>query len=314
MSCHRAKLAAVIAFAAAVTLVRGQEQATFRSGVEVVSVSVSVLAGGKPIPSLTVADFALTDRGVAQTIDEVMAVSTPIDVSLVVDCSGSTANSLQRYATDIRDIAAMLRPDDRLRVVTFGTGITELLPLQGPAAVLKLAPFQTAGMTSLNDAIVGVLVRSVPLGRRHLAVVFSDGIDTMSVTTEQGVRELAGYSETVLHLVLTAGAGLPTSEVPVGLPSGLRQSANGVATLLEAAELTGGRRGWPGAFSGSLTRPFREAFDDFRSSYVLRYRPNGVAAAGWHELNVRVTRPGSHIVRARRGYYSPSAGVSRTGG
>jgi hypothetical protein len=52
-----------------------------------------------------------------------------------------------------------------------------------------------------------------------------------------------------------------------------------------------------------LPRAFLRALDDFRSSYVLRYSPHGVAAGGWHEIAVRVTRPGrGYVVRARKGY------------
>ena len=42
--------------------------------------------------------------------------------------------------------------------------------------------------------------------------------------------------------------------------------------------------------------------DEFRSSYVLRYTPRGVDRPGWHEIDVRIVRPGSFTVRARKGY------------
>ena len=35
---------------------------------------------------------------------------------------------------------------------------------------------------------------------------------------------------------------------------------------------------------------------------MLRYTPTGVRAGGWHEIVVKITRPGSYDVRARRGY------------
>ena len=48
---------------------------------------------------------------------------------------------------------------------------------------------------------------------------------------------------------------------------------------------------------------FVRALNDFRTSYVLRYAIQGQAKAGWHELQVRVTRPGEYEVRARKGYF-----------
>jgi hypothetical protein len=42
--------------------------------------------------------------------------------------------------------------------------------------------------------------------------------------------------------------------------------------------------------------------EEFRTSYMLRYSPQGVAGAGWHEITVKIARPGKFDVRARRGY------------
>ena len=36
---------------------------------------------------------------------------------------------------------------------------------------------------------------------------------------------------------------------------------------------------------------------------MLRYVPNGVALTGWHDIDVKVLRPGRFTVRARKGYF-----------
>jgi hypothetical protein len=46
---------------------------------------------------------------------------------------------------------------------------------------------------------------------------------------------------------------------------------------------------------------FQTALENFRTSYMLRYTPTGVAGDGWHELTVTV-RGRKYDVRARRGY------------
>ena len=51
----------------------------------------------------------------------------------------------------------------------------------------------------------------------------------------------------------------------------------------------------------TLTSKFRRMLQDFRSSYVLYFTPNGVERAGAHTLEVRLKR-GVADVRARRGY------------
>jgi hypothetical protein len=53
--------------------------------------------------------------------------------------------------------------------------------------------------------------------------------------------------------------------------------------------------------NGSIAQTFKRVLDDFRSSYVLHFAPQGVAAGGVHTLDVRVTRSGV-AVRARKSY------------
>ena len=54
---------------------------------------------------------------------------------------------------------------------------------------------------------------------------------------------------------------------------------------------------------GSAFQGFKRAFDDFRSSYLLRYTPRDVSPEGWHDLEVKLLRPGRFTVRARKGYF-----------
>jgi hypothetical protein len=68
-----------------------------------------------------------------------------------------------------------------------------------------------------------------------------------------------------------------------------------------AAEATGG--GNHGGWLRSMPQTFERIYAAFRQCYVLRYRPAGVAAGGWHAIEVAVNRPGRHDVVARRGYY-----------
>jgi hypothetical protein len=46
------------------------------------------------------------------------------------------------------------------------------------------------------------------------------------------------------------------------------------------------------------------AFEEFRTSYVVRYTFKGTSRPGWHEIRVQVNRPGRVEVRALRGYFA----------
>jgi hypothetical protein len=39
------------------------------------------------------------------------------------------------------------------------------------------------------------------------------------------------------------------------------------------------------------------------TSYTVRYILEGVPLKGWHDLAVKVTKPGKYVVRARKGYF-----------
>ena len=78
--------------------------------------------------------------------------------------------------------------------------------------------------------------------------------------------------------------------------------AGGEARLENAAELTGGRVHAP-IFGVDVVGTFTRAFDDFRTSYVLRYTPTGVARGGWHKIDVTVPSSPRATIRARRTYF-----------
>ena len=81
---------------------------------------------------------------------------------------------------------------------------------------------------------------------------------------------------------------------------GLRTNGLSVKAGVEA---TGGA--WhqaAGLSVPSLTGTFKSTFDDFRSSYMLRYTPQGVTRSGWHTIDVTVPGRRSLDVNARRGY------------
>ena len=56
-----------------------------------------------------------------------------------------------------------------------------------------------------------------------------------------------------------------------------------------------------------LNASFVNAFEAFRTSYVIRYTLTCVPKEGWHQLTIRASKGGTHYtVRARRGYFGAS--------
>src|SRR5690242_7773778 len=119
----------VLLLALAATTVSPQQR-VFRAATELVSISVSVKRGNAPVATLTANDFRLFDNDVAQTIEALSIEAVPLDVTLMMDTSGSTAGSLGQMKRDVSTIAGMLRPQDKVRLLTIGLTVETPLPWQ----------------------------------------------------------------------------------------------------------------------------------------------------------------------------------------
>jgi VWFA-related protein len=266
------------------------QEGAFRVAAEAVVVDVAVYRGTTPITDLTAADFEVLDAGMPQTIADLSRETLPIDATLVIDLSQSVrASLLEVLSRTVEQIQQSLRPSDRATVITFDERIRERVAASDADRDAPVAPAARLGLTSLFDAIATALPNQPALGRRSMIIAFTDGFDTASFLDATTVLEMAKRaSPAVFSIALT----------PASLGPGLEQHER---FFDELADLTGGRftKVRSDAEVGSA---FLRAVDEFRSGYVLRYAPRGVATRGWHEITVRVKRPGRYEVRARRGY------------
>lgn len=265
-----------------------QSSQVFRSTTEVVLVDVQVREGTRPVRNLTAADFIVYDSGAPQRIDGLTVEQLPIDLTILLDTSGSTLGVADEFRRSADRVVSLLRREDRVRLMGFATDVVDLTPLGRtfPAqADLLRAP---RGGTSLHDALLLTLARPTEAGRRHLVVVFTDGADTTSVAGAGELQAVANVSECALHVV-----------VPAPILGRAPREPTELLPIQRAAMLTGGSIE---PLSGEAVDALKRIFVDFRQSYVLRYTPTWKSLPGWHSLSVRVTKPGL-TVRARRGYF-----------
>lgn len=318
-------------------LVAPQQQPVFRARVDDILVPVAVQRDGRPVSGLTGADFELRDNGVVQSIESTALEQVPIDATLVLDLSGSVAGPvLQRLKAAVRDAAGALRNEDHLGLVEASHVLHQVFDLRSrDAGALPLDGLGAAGGggTSLYDAVAAVLMRPSAPGRRQLVVVFTDGVDSSSIIGEAAVQRLAQLSDVVVDFVVPAtgdrtappqsiglaaspGASLTATAIGSGIVvtgsvDELRARARGLApwarprgaaaVLGQVAAQTGGQVVTLES-DQALRHAFEQALDEFRTSYVLQYRPSA-ATAGWHDITVTVQKPGKYDVRARKGYW-----------
>jgi VWFA-related protein len=300
MRSHDLAAGAVALALAAVPL--SAQQPTFRAGVDVVKVDVSIARGVEHVSGLTAENFEVFDNGVKQKITNVAVAQVPLEVYLVLDLSGSVHGEplaqLKRAANALVD---GLVPADRVALLTFAKTVTVRQELTSNFQAFKtaLAEATPSGNTALYDAVLKAISMREPKDNRAIVVVFTDEGDNASTATTKQVVDAAERSDVTGYGVLApdvrstgfgagpGGAGLAAPQFQIGF---LRSLADG----------TGGR-----VFRASERLPLEDLFelvlDDARSRYVLTYSPDKTTP-GWHKLNVKLAGAKGDVV-ARRGYF-----------
>jgi VWFA-related protein len=310
---RRACLMWTMLVVAGIQAARGaQDGQTFRGRAEAVAVNVVVRDRGRPVPNLKAADFELLDNGVRQEISSTSSELVPVDATLILDTSGSVQGAaFEQLKRDILQMAAMLKPEDRIRLIAFAGRVVDVVGLQPGTTALPLERLTAGGSTSLENALAAALMVAPGTDRAQLAFALTDGVGTPGLIDPRRLVKLAEYSSATLYVALVSPEAASTdaltnmqSRATIGL--GLRTPSAILWQLpyrdaLEATVQAAGGRLYDSR-GDSLPSLFRAVLDDFRQSYVLRYSPRGVTPGGWHDIVVKVSgRPGL-TVRARKGY------------
>ena len=273
----------VVGLLLAPSVVVRTQNASFSSTTEAVRVDVLVTDRGRPLPGLGPSDFEVRDNGVLQQIDLVSFQDIPVNVTLALDMSGSVAGErLGRLRAAAGALLGGLKPGEQAALITLshivqlGAGLTT--DLESVRTALDKAP--GVGETALVDGIyAGLMVAESDAGR-PLLIVFSDGVDTSSWLSPNGVLDIAKRADVVAYGVSTRSPLKP-------------------AFLHDLTSFTGGQL-FEVEKTANLDAIFLGVLEEFRHRYLLSYTPRGVAPGGWHRLSVRVKRPAT--VKARPGY------------
>src|SRR5262249_54855179 len=151
----------------------------------------------------------------------------------------------------------------------------------------------TDGGSAIFDTLASAVVRAASPGFRRLIVLLTDGRDTSSFISREDRLALVDRAEAVVHVVSTTyhsdagGTRLPLKAQFVG---------DFDYQLQELADRSGGRL-FNLSRGESIPAVLKNLIDEFRTRFVLRFVPTGVAEKGWHSLSVTVTS-GQYDVKA----------------
>jgi VWFA-related protein len=278
-----------------------QSQATFKSSVDLVSVTAVVRdKKGRVVRTLTPNDLVVTDAGHQRTIVDLQTDDqSPASVALLVDGSGSmrlgsaTVSSQQICEMILanlrrdRDLAALMSFDTRLQTLREFTQEFDRIRS-------GLGEVEAFGSTSIYDAIAGTaaLVANRTQNRRAV-VVITDGADNASSYSPEEVAWIASTIDVPVY-VFAVGELKPLPSP--GTPTGAEQRN----ALFELARATGGDYFYassPSLVSQSTTK----LLEELRHQYLIAFEPG--TTNGLRRIEIRA-RNADFKVRARKWYSS----------
>jgi len=278
-----------------------QDQPTFRSNVNLVRVDVLVTEGGRPLLKLLPSDFELLDNGVRHRIASVDFEDVALDVLLMLDTSASVSGAaVEHLKIAAREFITRLGQEDRAGLLTFSSHPVLRAPLSSNLGhvMRALSQVTASGSTSLLDALEVAVTLNADPDRRACIVVFTDGQDNASWLNKDQVLEIARRSGATIYAITMDPAAawltMLTNGKTVDLPDD--------RFLRRLVDDTGGRLFYADS-TRNIGAVFQNVLREMKSRYVLAYYPERSLNAGWHDIEVRVHRPGV-IVRARRGYFA----------
>lgn len=282
---RRIAVASTMALMALMASVVGlAQQPTFSSRLDVVRVDALVTDGGRPVRGLAPGDFVVLDNGTPQTVDFASFETLPVNVILAFDQSTSvTGDRLAQLRDAARAVLGALTPRDQAALVTFShrVELRQALTHESRLVVDAVSAAKPSGETSLFDGVYAGLLVGVNDTARNLVLVFSDGVDTASWLGADQIIETAKRSDAVVYALSPKGAG-------------------SVPFLRELTDQTGGSTIEVESLR-ELSARFVAILEEFRHRYLLSFSPKGVAAPGWHRLEVKLKNRRA-TVKARPGY------------
>ncbi len=280
---------------------------SFRGGVDLVSLNVTVTEGTKYVTDLGQDDFSVYEDGVKQDVTFFNKSNLPIALALLLDTSASMESKLQTAQEAAIGFSKKLRSQDLAEVVDFDSRVVVLQNFTNNLPELESAIRKTSagGSTSLYNAIYialkdlkKVIAKSPDEIRRQAIIVLSDGEDTSSLLPFEEVLDLAKRSETAIYSI-----GLRAGEGPGTTTRGFKEAE---FVLRQFSQETGGRSFFPNQLS-DLNTVYGQIADELSSQYIVGYTSRNPKRDGaWRRIVVRVNRP-NVAARTKLGYFAPTA-------
>lgn len=291
-------VAALLPLAATAALLAGQvprPDPAFRAGVDVVTVTATVLdAGGRLVPGLTAADFVVFDDSREQPITQFSNERVPVSLGLLLDVSDSMTGRRMddaRAALD-RFLGEWLDQEDEAFVGVFNHRPRLISPWTPRPAQLRgvLDGVIPTGGTAIYDALAQAIGKFPSRTHQRAAIVLvSDGADTASDVDLRTLRAQLRRSEAFVYAVAIdppERRRINTAVDPAALRAITDDSGGFTEIVRDTTEL------------GPATRRIA---DELNTQYLIGYVSPHPNDGQYHSIRVRTRNP-DYRVRSRKGY------------
>ncbi len=286
-------------------------QPTFRSSVELVTVTVAVRdSRGRVIKDMKQSDFEVFDSGSPVKIKDFYAGDAPISLAILLDISGSmsVSGNIDRAREAVKMAMQTLRAgSDEAALFTFDSQLQEVVRFTQDLERVHRVSLEGKpwGTTLLYDAIAQTAELVAARANRHRALlVITDGVDSGSVMTPPQVSAVASEIDVPVYLLTVVN---PIDHTGGEFAVGGEAQAAQTATLADLARWTGGDMRIA-SVPAHTAEAIRDLFTELRHQYLITFEPG--TRPGWHPLEIRA-RKKNLIIHARSGYV---AGPSRRNG
>jgi Ca-activated chloride channel family protein len=281
------------------------QQPTFRGGTRIVPVWATVRdPTGAFDLDLTKDDFEIRDNGKVQTITQFTREAQPLSVVVVIDGSSSMMPIFNAVLDGVNQFVIRLMPGDEGRIESFAdqtrmspeftSNRDALLDYLRDQFNIRMAN-ETRLWDALSDAMQAVGERQ---GRRRVVVVFTDGDDTNSSSSEGHVASMAGDRDAIVYAL--------AMWTKVDGRGGTRPSRR----IEELATQTGG-----GFYelheTDDMNSTFTSIAEELHNQYVLGFQPATLDGKE-HKLEVKVKRDNVKV-RARKTYVASADTINGRG-
>jgi Ca-activated chloride channel family protein len=290
-----AALAALATVARAAQDQPARERRPFKSGVELVSLSATVVdSEGHFVKGLPRDAFEIFEDGKAQPITQFSNERVPVSVGVLLDVSDSM------FGQRIRDARATLQhflfdllgSSDEYFLLTFNHEAHILTEWTSEREVIEkaLVGVRPSGSTAIYDAVLKALPVAERRSRPRAALlIISDGADTASDATLREVRSTLLRSDVFAYAIAIDSPGRQ--------PINTRVSPE---ALTEITNPSGGHTELVHDNTELMAATARIA-DELNSQYLIGYSPPRGADGQYHSIHLSVKGPG-YRARARNGY------------